>query len=119
MPCPGLGAWTALHRVRLPALQPALVEHGGVHTAPRPASTEHERDLLAYASQPDGIEAGGGRGDVRRQDDVVHLEERIRWDRGLLFEHIEPGARDPALLQRLDERRLVDGGTTPRVDKER
>src|SRR5690349_13500161 len=56
-----LRAGTALHRVRLPALQPTLVQHGRVHAAHRPTAAQHERDLLAHAPQPYGIEARRGR----------------------------------------------------------
>src|SRR5439155_4434376 len=117
IPLPSLRSGAALHRVGLPAGEAALVEHRRVHAAHRPSPAQHERDLLAHAAQPHGIEARGGRGDVRRQGDVVHLEQRIRRRDGLFLEHVEPGAGDPALLERLDQRRLVDGRTAPRVDE--
>src|SRR5262249_8300933 len=113
MSCRRLCAGPALHRVRLPAMQPALVEHGGVHAAHRPAAAEHERDLLPHAPQADRVEARRGGRDVRGEDHVVHLEQRIRRHGRLLFQDVEPGARDPAFLQRLDERRLIDGGPAP------
>src|SRR5207245_1974362 len=70
IPLPSLRSGAALHRVGLPAGEAALVEHRRVHAAHRPSPAQHERDLLAHAAQPHGIEARGGGGDVRRQDDV-------------------------------------------------
>ena len=45
---------------------------------------------------------------VRSEDHIVELEDWIVGIRRLLFEHIEPGPCDPALLERLRQRLLVD-----------
>ena len=55
---------------------------------------------------------------MRRQDHVRHLEQRVVGLGRLHLQHVETGAGDPFLLQRLDQRRLGDGGATPGVDED-
>src|SRR2546423_5356198 len=55
---------------------------------------------------------------MRRQHDVG--EGREPWvDPGLVLEDVDPGAGDPALLERAHERGLVDDRPPRRVDEER
>src|SRR2546425_1196015 len=62
---PGIsGTWTTLHRERLPSAQAALFEHRRVHAASRPASGQHQGELVADLALAHGIEPGGGRRDV-------------------------------------------------------
>src|SRR5262249_42367436 len=88
---PGLGARSPPHRVGLPASQPGSLEHLGIHAAHGPPARQHERDLAAHAPSPLGIHASRRRGDVRCDDDVLHLEQRIGHRRRLLLENVEPG----------------------------
>ena len=52
------------------------------------------------------------------EGELLELEE-LGVDAGLVLEDVEAGARDPALLERLDEGRLVHDGTPGDVDEER
>src|SRR6185437_17006715 len=115
----GSGAGPALHRIRLPAPQRALLQHRRIDAAHRPAAAQHQRQFLTDPPLARGIETSGSGGDMRGEDNVVHAEQRIVAARRLLFQDVEPGAGDPALLQRLDQRRLVDSRPAPRVDEER
>jgi hypothetical protein len=56
---------------------------------------------------------------VRRQDDVRHLVQGVVLAGRLDLEHVEPGAGDPLLLQRLDQRSLVHRRATARRDEDR
>jgi enoyl-CoA hydratase/carnithine racemase len=58
----------------------------------------------------------GRAADVRRQDDVVEREQLARHMR-LVLEHVEPGAGDRPVAQRLDERLLVDDRAARDVDE--
>ena len=52
---------------------------------------------------------------VRREDHVVELENGVVEVRRFLFEHVEPGARDPALLKRVGQRLLIDDRSSGRI----
>ena len=56
---------------------------------------------------------------MRRNDDVVHFEQRIVRRSRLFLEDIETCAHDFAVLQRLYHRRLIHGGATAGVDEVR
>ena len=56
---------------------------------------------------------------MRGQDHIVHPEERVVAAGGLLFEDIEPGRRDHALVQGLDQRCFVRRRAAPRGDVDR
>ena len=56
-------------------------------------------------------------GAVGREQQVVHGVERVAGGKGLLLEHIQRGATDALVLQRVDQRRLVDHGAAPHVDQ--
>src|SRR5213594_3446791 len=56
-PCSPLRARPALHRVRLPAHEPALFEDRRIHAAPWPATAQHQRDLLTDAPLAHGVES--------------------------------------------------------------
>ena len=53
------------------------------------------------------------------QRDVLHAQHRIVVRRRFLLQHVERGMRDPAFLQRLDQRFLVHGGAAAGVDEDR
>src|SRR4030065_258802 len=48
--------------------------------------------------------------DVRREQDALHRPQWTLWRQGFLLEHVQRRARDPALLEGPNERRLVDDG---------
>ena len=58
----------------------------------------------------------GGGAQVRGGDDVLELEERAVGAR-LLGEHVEPGGRDPAGLEGVVQRGLVDDAAARGVDQ--
>ena len=60
-----------------------------------------------------------GAADVRQQHDVRRAEQRIARRQRLDLHHVEPSAGDPALLERMDERALVDDAAARRVDEDR
>src|SRR5262245_51565014 len=111
------GRRSALHGVRLPPLELGLLEYRRVDGSARPIALQHLRNLLADAALARRVEARRGGGDVRGEDHLVHLEQRVVRVRRLNLEHIETGAGDPPLLERLDQRGLIDGGTPPSVDE--
>src|SRR5262245_6933949 len=67
------GVRAALHGDRLPAAQAARRQYRRIDTRHRPAAREDQRQLLADAALAPGIEARGGRGIVRGEDDMRHL----------------------------------------------
>src|SRR5439155_21639911 len=68
-----LAVGAAAHRVGLPADQARAREHAGVDGGARPLTLEDGGDLAAEAAARLRGHARGGRGDVRRDDDVVHV----------------------------------------------
>ncbi|MBI2509569.1 MAG: thiamine pyrophosphate-binding protein, partial [Betaproteobacteria bacterium] len=60
-----------------------------------------------------------GRGPVGRQDGVLEGEDRVARRRRLDLEDVEARARDPALPERTDERRLIDQLASGHVDEVR
>ena len=59
----------------------------------------------------------GGPGDVRRDAAVLGRQQRVVGRRRLGREHVEPGPGDPARIQRLGQRRLVDQRPAAGVDQ--
>src|SRR5207249_4110242 len=93
MPCSfrALAVRPSSHRVRLPADEARPRKHAGIDGGARPLALEHGGDLAAEAAPRLGGHARGGRGDVRRDDDVVHVEERVHRIHRLLLEDVEGG----------------------------
>ena len=58
-------------------------------------------------------------GAVRRRHNMVHSQQRVVRRQWFLLEHIESGTTYFAPLQRVDESRFVDQGSTTRVDENR
>ena len=56
---------------------------------------------------------------MRGQRDIVHAQHRIVVGGRFLLQHVERGMRDPAFLQRLDQRLLVHRRATASVDEDR
>ena len=56
---------------------------------------------------------------MRGQRDVLHAQHRIVVRRRFLLQHVERGMRDPAFLQRLDQRFLVHGRAAAGIDEDR
>lgn len=56
---------------------------------------------------------------MRRQDDIVHRQERIAGGQGLRFEHVQPGAGNAAGSKRIDQGLLVDDRASGCVDEDR
>ena len=81
------------------------------------AAVERRDDLLGDDHAGPVLRLVGGGGEVRRDDDVVELEQRavVR----LLREDVERGAGELAGAQRLDERLLVDQLAARGVDQAR
>src|SRR5262245_44048074 len=71
------GRRSALHGVRLPALELGLLEHRRIDRGAGPITLQHLRDLLAHAALARRVEARRSGGDVRSEDHVVHLEQRV------------------------------------------
>src|SRR5713101_8873541 len=67
----------AAHWVGLPADEACLRQHAGIDGRARPLALEHGGDLAAEATARLGGHARGGRGDVRRDDDVVHVQKLV------------------------------------------
>src|SRR3569833_1820949 len=56
-------------------------------------------------------------GEMRTQHDILLFEKRVVHSRSLLLEHVEPGAGNRALRQRLDQCRLIYNFPARRIDK--
>src|SRR3954451_14391028 len=103
----GLTVRTPIHADRLPAAQCGILQHRGVDAAHRPQSLQHQRQLVADAAFARLVEACRGGGDMRGKRDVLHAEHGIVVRRRLLLQHVQRSMRDPAFLQRFDQRLLV------------
>ena len=78
-------------------------------------AAQREHDLLGDGLARLVLRLDRGRAEVRRDHDVVELEQR-RLGGGLVREHVERGARDPALAHRVGEGGLVDDAAAGGVD---
>src|SRR5687767_12584935 len=78
---------------------------------------EQRLDVVDDAAEEHVVPLARDEADVRRQDDVVEAEKRMRLGQRLHVVHVEGGAREAALAQGAHERRLVDEWTPRRVDE--
>src|ERR1700745_4051692 len=56
---------------------------------------------------------------VRRNHDVLHLEERVQRVRRLGFKYVAAGSRNPAFLKRCTKRRVIDQPGATGVNQDR
>ena len=115
----GRAVRAAVHADRLPAAQRGILQDRRVDAADRPHALKHQRQFVADAALAGLVETRGGRGDMGGQRDIVHAQHRVVVGWRLLLQHVERGVRDPAFLQRLDQRLLIDGGAASGVDEDR
>ena len=101
--------------VRAERLELLRADHGDVHGVRDEPAVERRRDLLGDDHARAVLRLVGRGGEMRRDDDVVELEQRARVR--LLREDVERGARDLAGLERSDERILVDELAARGVDR--
>ena len=100
--------------VRPERLELLGADHGDVHGVRDEPAVERGDDLLGDDHARAILRLVGRRGEVRRDDDVVELEQRARVR--LFGEDVERRAGDLAALQRVDESGLVDQLAARRVD---
>jgi hypothetical protein len=81
---------------------------GGVERVGRPATVELRCEGLAERSRGAVEVARRQRGVVRRGDDLRVVRERSGRRVGLVREHVESGAGEASLVERVEERGLVD-----------
>ena len=82
----------------------AFSQHLGVDAVPRSLAAQHPDRLLGRAPLEVGPPLLRVPGGVGRHDHLLHPEQRAGRVERLLLEHVEPGARQEALLEGLDER---------------
>ena len=75
----------------------------------------HRRLECALAEQAHAFVGMADR--MRGDDHVVHFQQRIVGRNRLLLEHIDGGAGDAVVLQRIDQRRFHDHRSACRVDE--
>src|SRR6266566_4280684 len=91
------------------ALEPLGVQRPdlGVDDARNGLAVERIDELLGGDAAHVHARLMGDAGGVRARQHVVELEQRVIARRRLLAPHVEPGAGDALVAQRLEERRLV------------
>ena len=98
-------------------LQVGGVDHRDVHRVRDQAALERSDDLLGDDHPGPVLRLVGRGGEVRRDDDLVELEQRAGVRLG--GEDVERGAGELARADRLDERVLVDQRAARGVDQAR
>src|SRR3954453_9044924 len=84
----------------------------------QPSALGEGVDRLDHLAVMDAQAVLGGVAEMRRQHEVVELAEgMVRWQR-LDGEHVDAGAWNPLLLQRLEQRLLVHDRPARGVDEE-
>src|ERR1700761_6105278 len=69
-------------------------------------------DVVEAVAQPRNVTLERRSSEMRREDDIVELEQRVVGRRRLLVEYVEAGAEQIARTQRGRHRLLVDDGST-------
>src|SRR6185437_11091469 len=76
-------------------------------------------DIVKAVAQPRDVTLERRSGEMRREYDVVELEQRVVGGRWLLVEYVEAGAKQIARTQSSCHRLLVDDGSTRGIDDDR